>query len=136
MEEIGYKHWGLIVVDTGTTSEESYEESYVVNPPMLTTVALDKEASLIFQLLTCPARLTIHVETTAASAENRSAALLKIFTGSSAAQFSEVQHGGWEKNFDGMYAIFTARIDGVQEYIKFLSTEDPALIVNRITFEA
>ena len=131
MEEIGYHNWGFIPTDPEPTT---LLNPYMPNPPMLTTLALDLGASLVFLLRLQPTSLQVAFEVTAVSAERHSANLFKAFTGTSGTEFAEIQHQGWEKESDGMYVTFTALVDGVQPYVKFLAIEDPPLIINRVTF--
>ena len=130
MDEINYLNWGFIPRDT----EPTFVESYTPAPPMMTTLAIDKNASLIFQLRSYPPNLHLSIETTAVSAEGRSANLFKVLTSPSGTQFKEVPYQGWDKIADGFYVTFSAQIGNAQEYVKLLALEDPALIVNRIAF--
>ena len=86
MRTIAYKSWGLIPYDLDPASEEVQ----VVNPPMMTMVALDKEASLVFQFAKVPTKILIKIEATTLSAEEVESSFLSIFTGSSRNQLHEL----------------------------------------------
>ena len=131
MEEIGYSNWGLIAFDPEPTN---MLEPYLPNPPMLTTVALDPGACLIFLLRAQPTSLQVIFEVTSVSAEGHSPHLFKVYTGTSGTEFSEIQCQDWSKQVEGMYTTFSTVLEGVQPYVKFLAIAPPPLIVNRITF--
>ena len=106
MRAIAYKSWGFIALEL----DPNTEEIQVVNPPMMTIVALDTEASLIFQLAKISSRLLVKVETTTLSAEGLSLPLLRVFTGSTSNQLHELQQVDWEKSTEGLYTQFTTEI--------------------------
>ena len=94
MEEIGYHNWGFIPADPEPTT---LLDPYMPNLPMLTTLALDSGASLVFLLRLQPTSLQVAFEVTGVSAERHSTNLFKVFTGTSGTEFAEIQHQGWEK---------------------------------------
>ena len=130
MRTIAYKSWGLIPYDLDPASEEVQ----VVNPPMMTMVALDKEASLVFQLAKVPTKILIKIEATTLSAEEVDSSFLSIFTGSSSNQLHELQTDAWEKSLEGLYTQFTTEIRGLELFVKLRFTGKITLVVNQIAF--
>ena len=130
MLEIGYQKWGLIPAAT----DPATEGSLVSNPPMLTTVAMDRDTCLAFQFAESTAKLLIKLETTTMSGEGRGTSLFQVFSGSSSDLLHELQHEGWEKSIEGMYTIFSAQVRNAEQYIKLLYTEKDLLVVNQIAF--
>ena len=130
MRTIAYKNWGLIPYDLDPTTEEAQ----VLNPPMITMVALDKEASLVFQLAKVPTKILIKIEATMLSAEGMDSPFLSIFTGSSSNQLHGLQPDSWEKSLEGLYTQFTTEIRGLELFVKLRFTGKNALVVNQIAF--
>lgn len=130
MKEIGYRSWALIPVDP----EPATGEATVSNPPMLTAIAVDRGASLVFCFASPPGDLHLAVEATALSAENRSPNLFRVFTGSAGNAFRELKHSGWKKRAEGIYTTFATQVEGVDTYLKLAFNEEKTLIVNRVTF--
>jgi len=132
MQELRYLSWTLISVDTDPASGEAT----LSNPPMLTTVALDKDASLVFQFPAPANQLHISLETTAITAEDRGPGLFRVFTGPTNGEFREVEHPGWEKSIEGMYASFSTQVSRSDVWLKLFFNESPSIVVNRVTFSA
>ena len=130
MRPIAYKNWGLIPYDSDPTTEEIQ----VLNPPMMTMVALDKEASLVFQLAKVPIKILIKIEATTLSAEGMDSPFLSIFTGSSSNQLHGLQPDSWEKSLEGLYTQFTTEIRGLELFVKLHFTGKTSLVVNQIAF--
>ena len=130
MRTIAYKNWGLIPYDSDPTTEEVQ----VLNPPMITMVALDKEASLVFQLAKVPTKILIIIEATMLSAEGMDSPFLSIFTGSSSNQLHGLQPDSWEKSLEGLYTQFTTEVHGLEFFLKLRFTGKTALVVNQIAF--
>ena len=130
MEELRYLTWGLIPVDT----DPAAQPLFATNPPMLTAVAVDQTASLVFHLAEPPSLLQIEIEATSASSEGRGPSLFRVFTGSADDRFHELPHPGWAPDPQGLYILFTTRIQGAEQYLKLLYEEESALVVNRVRF--
>ena len=129
MTEIGYQWWALPFDPDPTTGEATIQ-----NPPMLTAIAVDRGASLVFHFPTPPGALQVAVETTGLSAENRGPGLFRTYTGPVARGLRGTDHSPWERTYEGMYATFTARVDGVQSFLKLVLDEPRTLVVNRVAF--
>ena len=130
MRTIAYKNWGLIPYDSDPTTEEAQ----VLNPPMITMVALDKEASLVFQLAKVPTKILIKIEVTTLSSEGMDSPFLSLFTGSANNQLRGVQPNPWEKSLEGLYTQFTTEVHGLEFFLKLRFTGKTALVVNQIAF--
>ena len=130
MSTIPYKNWGLIPQDSAPTSEEVV----VFNPPMMTLVALDKAASLVFQLAKITAKIILKIEVTTLSAEGMESPCLRIFTGSASNQLQELQPDAWEKSLEGLYTQFCTEIYGLDLFVKLHFTGKNPLVVNQISF--
>ena len=131
MRTIPYKSWGLIPQDSALTTEEVQ----VINPPMMTMVALDKEASLVFQLVQVATKLLLKIEATTLSAEGMDSPCLSIFTGSASSQLHELHADAWEKSIEGLYTQFSTEIHGLELFVKLHFTGKVALVINKITFQ-
>ena len=130
MLELGYDSWGLISIDANPAAEQAYS----ARPPMLTTVALDKDSSLVFQLASPSRELQIRVNVTAMSAERCGPNTFRVFTGPVASRFRELRLSEWEKTSDGPYTVFTARVRGADQNLKLVSTEENTVIVSGVQF--
>lgn len=130
MTEIGYQWWALLPLDPDPTTGEAT----IQNPPMLTVIAVDRGASLVFRFASPPGALQVSVETTGLSAEDRGPNLFRAYTGQVARGLRETDRSPWERTYEGMYATFTARIEGVQSHLKLVLNEPRTLVVNRVAF--
>lgn len=130
MTEIGYKWWALLPFDP----DPATGEATIQNPPMLTAIAVDRGASLVFHFATPPGALQVAVETTGLSAEDRGPDLFRTYTGPVARGLRETGRSPWERTYEGIYATFTARVEGVQSYLKLVLDEPRTLVVNRVSF--
>lgn len=130
MQEIGYSSWAMIPTDPDPASGEAT----TFNPPMLTTVVLDPQTSLVFQFSSPPGSVQISLELTAISGEERGPNLFRTFTGSANGTFRELTHSGWTKILEGMYTSFSTQVSNVDTYLKLLFEESPPIVINRISF--
>ena len=130
MQEIGYVSWGMIPVDDDPTTGEITSS----NPPMLPPMSLDKNVSLVFQLASARPKLSVELEVTSISASAAGDAPLEFFTGSSSNLFRSVTAGDWIRNAAGLTVKCSTEISGIESYVKIYRPDDPALVINRITF--
>lgn len=130
MQEIGYSSWAFIPTDPDPTTGEVT----TFNPPMLTTVVLDPQTSLVFQFSSPPGSMQITLEATAMSAEERGPDLFRTFTGSANGAFHELTHPDWATSLEGMYTSFSTQLTGVDSYLKLLFDTPPPIVINRISF--
>ena len=130
MAELGYVGWGFIAVDddpaTGVPSS--------FNPPMISTMAVDLQTSLIFQLSASIPTLVITIESTALSADQSGASFFDVYTGPQPHNYQVREHSGWELHLNGMYAQFTTQIQRPETYIKLNYTLHQNLIIAKVEF--
>ena len=130
MAELGYVDWGFIAVDddpaTGVPSS--------FNPPMISTMAVDLQTSLIFQLSASIPTLVITIESTALSADQSGASFFDVYTGPQPHNYQLRQHSGWELHLSGMHAQVTTQIPRAQIYIKLHYVLHQNLIISKIKF--
>ena len=87
MQEIAYRSWALISDD----GDPANSEATITVAPVITNVAIDRGASLVFELSESFANLPITLSTTALSAGGRDD-LCRIYAGSSASDLRELLH--------------------------------------------
>ena len=104
-----------------------------INPPMLPTIALDRQVSLVFQLHSPQTKLAVEVEVTSLSSDNSGKALLQLFTGSTSVSF-RIAKGSWDQANEGAVVRYSTSIDEAESYIKFHRASGPPLVVNKVTF--
>ena len=134
MQEIGYRSWALIAVD----DDPATSEATVTVPPVITNVAIERGASLVFELSESFAKLSITLRTTALSAKGRDD-LCRVFAGSSASDLHELAvEGVWKKTIDGLVAVFEGEVagNGIDLHVKLHFDTGPKLIVTAATFSA
>ena len=130
MREIGYLSWRMIPVDDNPTTGEITSS----NPPMLPPMALDKNVSLVFQFSSVPPKLCIELEVTSLSSSATGDAPLEFFTGSSSNLYKSVAAGVWNRDAAGLTVKCSTELNGVESYVKIYRPDDPALVINRISF--
>ena len=132
MQDIAYSSWALISVD----DDPATSEASITVAPVITNVAIDPGASLVFELSESFANLSITLRTTALSAEGRDG-LCRIFAGSSASNLRELAvERGWEKTIDGLVAVFEGEVagNGTDRYVKLHFDTGPKLVVTAVAF--
>ena len=132
MSEIPYRSWALISVD----DDPATSEATVTMPPVITNVAIERGASLVFELSESFAKLFIALRTTALSAESRDD-LCRIYAGSSVSDLRELAvEGGWQKTIEGLVAVFAGEVagNGTDRHVKLHFDTDPKLIVTGAAF--
>ena len=130
MESVGYKSWGLIIHDANPTTEVRQSSS----PPMMTVVAIDRQSSLVFEFRKEERGLTLKAEATAMSAESLSADLFAVYTGPTEDSYREVPGLSWDKANEGMYTVFSTRIDAARPLLKLLYVKESTLVLNQVQF--
>jgi hypothetical protein len=130
MTPIGYQWWALLPTDP----EPATGEAALQNPPMLTVLALDPHASLVFHFTRQPGPLQVAVEVTSLSAENHGGQVLGAYTGNDPARLGHAQRSDWQLHQDGLYTVLAATVSDVGNYLKLRLEEPGTLIVNRIDF--
>ena len=132
MQDIAYSSWALILVD----GDPATSEASITVAPVITNVAIDRGASLVFELSESFANLSITLRTTALSAEGRDD-LCRVYVGSGASDLRElVVEGGWEKTIEGLEAVFEGEVagNGTDRHVKFHFDTGPKLVVTAVAF--
>ena len=132
MKELGIKSWGLVPVD----SDPASGIPSTTHPPMVATLALDPGASLVLELEAPPTELELQIRLTALSAEGETGEGMKLMSAASEGLFSSLDAVSWDKDFEGMDALFTARILNAGAQIKLHSQASRALIIRTVALGA
>lgn len=128
MEPVAYMQWAVMPVDPDPASGEPT----VLRTPMMTTVALDRGASLVFHFAAAPGAVTVAVEVTALTGEGRPTDLLAAYTGTTSTAFAALPTPSWDLSHEGMFAVFRSQLSGVGDWLKLVLTDDRPLIVNKV----
>ena len=130
MESVGYKSWGMIIHDDNPTTEMRQSSS----PPMMSVVAVDRQGSLVFELDRELRGLHLKAEATAMSAESLAENVFAVYTGAEEDSYREVTGLTWDKTSEGMYTVFSTRIDAAGPFLKLLYVQEATLVLNQISF--
>ena len=114
MSQVAYKSWGLLPHDP----EPPTTGLQISNTPMMTTVAMDEGASLVFELGSAISSLIVDSEVTTLSAESIQEDLFAVFTGDNEDSFHRLEGISWERNAEGLFVVFSARIPRSERYLK------------------
>lgn len=129
MAEFAYRSWGLIPVDADPPSQALSS----THPPMMTAVAVDRGASLVFELAPHGGEVAVRLEATALSSEGHPAEAFEVYSGS-ADSFQAMPGVAWGKAIEGIAGVFTCRLSGVETHLKLRSIADHSLIVTAVHF--
>ncbi len=129
MSEITYTSWGLIPFDDDVLSTEPT----AIRPPMIGNLALDKGASLVFELSNSTNPLTVRLITTAFSAAeaNKPFQLLK---GAPDNRFEPLDIGEWKLQYDGQFAHFTTTVEAANRRIKLHCCAASSIVLTSVHF--
>lgn len=127
MADVFYRSWALIYRD----AEPEQQDPTVVQPPMLTTIAVDAGGSLVFALNSPPPRLSIQLRATGASSEGRGAAFLHVYRGAPGAYLP--QSCTWSRSQDGAEALFRTTVEGTGDTLKLHLADGGTCIVIAVT---
>ena len=128
MPDLGYVGWGFIPVDDDPT--RGAPSSF--NPPMISTMAVDLQTSLIFQLSAAVPTLVITIESTALSADQSGASFFDVYTGPQSHSYQVCEHSGWELHLSGMHAQFSTQIPRAETYVKLNYILHQNLIISKV----
>jgi|GEM_PF-797695 len=129
MQEVGYKSWGLVPVDSDPVSGMPSS----TNPPMISTLALDPGASLVIELGEPLPELHMQLRLTALSTESETGANMKLSTARTEGTFTPLSVADWEKSFEGMDAVFSIQVQNVGPYLKLHSQANATLVISKTT---
>ena len=130
MREISYLRWGLIPIDDAPRETPPT----VFNPPMLTNMAFDGGASLVFELGEAAQRLHIEVQTTASSAIAHPGEGFQIFSGPALTALAPRSDLEWDMRYDGAWALYTALIEAPDLFVKLHNASGQSTVVTRAHF--
>ena len=133
MQEVPYRSWALVPVDTDPASTEPT----TTFPPQMTNVFLEQGASLLFELAAPFGDLQIRLKTTALSAEGKESPGCRVFAGDRPGSLRELQADGWEKSVEELDAFFVVKIagNGRDRYAKLHFQSASKLIVSGVVFQ-
>lgn len=131
MAEIAYRSWSLIPRD----ADPARSRPGVPNPPQMTTVALDRGNSLVFDLdASHPQTVRLMMTTTALSAEGRGHEPVQVYAGDSDDAMAALP-ATWERTQDGIHLRFSASLSPVRRKVKLHLASGRTLVVVRVGFE-
>lgn len=130
MPDIPYRSWGLIPVDP----EPDSGELTVENPPMMSTLALDQGASLVFRLDGQVPRLQIELQTTALSTEGADADVLEVYSGAAADTYIRLRPLQTDKRYEGQYAFLSLEVERAGPWLKLHAAGLQGLVISRVQF--
>ena len=131
MKTVGYKNWGLIAHDEDPATAVRLSSS----PPMMSVVAVDPNGSLVFELGAESRELLFKAEATAMSAEPIEEEVFSVYTGAAEDSLRPVQGLSWEKTNEGMYTVFSTRIEVLGPFVKLFYSQEGTLVLNQVTFQ-
>ena len=129
MQEVGYKSWGLVPVD----SDPSSGMPSSTHPPMISTLALDRGVSLVIELAEPLPEVHLRMRLTALSTEGETGSNMKVSSARTEGAFEPLSAVEWEKSFEGMDAVFTAPLLNVGPYLKIHSQASATLVLSTLT---
>ena len=133
MQEIPYRSWALVPVDTDPASTEPT----TTFPPQMTNVFVEQGASLVFEFASPFGDLQIQLQITALSAEGKESPGCRVLIGDRPASLRELQAVGWEKTVEGLDAFFVAKVtgNGRDRYAKLHFQSASKLVVSGAVFQ-
>ena len=133
MSQINYNSWAFLILDSEPTSGEPTS----FNPPVITNMALDHQASLIFQFSAPANSLIISIETTTLSAEtHQEDSLFSILTGSVPNHYQLCETHGWDRSPTNSHTIFSTQIESSDTYLKLNYNQRANLIISKVEFSS
>ena len=130
MAEIGYESWAFLPDDNAPTTGEPSS----FNPPMITTMAIDQNTSLVFKFPSPIATLKIAMKSTDLSAEQPGGRFFYILTGSAAQQLKQLDRPNWELSYDGICGVFSTQIRECEQYLKLYYNQRQNIILSNVGF--
>jgi hypothetical protein len=128
MQEIGYRSWGLVPVD----SDPSSGMPSSTHPPMISTLALDRGASLVIELAEPLAEVHLRTRLTALSTEGETGSNMRVLSARAEGAFEPLSTVEWEKTFEGMDAVFTVPLRNVGPYLKIHSQGNATFVISTV----
>ena len=133
MPQINYNAWAFLSLDSEPTSGEPTS----FNPPVITNMAIDYQASLIFQFSALANSLIISIETTTLSAEtHQEDSLFSILTGPSPNHYQRCTTPGWDRRPTDSHTVFSTQIERSDTYLKLNYNKRDSLIISKVEFSS
>ena len=132
MNSISYKSWGMIPHDDDPHTGVCLKTS----PPMMTIIAVDRHASLVFELASAVRGIQVRAEATAMSAEPLEEEVFSVYSGAAADRLYPVSSLQWEKVNEGMYTVFSTSIPAAGPFLKLHYQQESTLVLNKVQFES
>ncbi len=129
MQEVGYKSWGLVPVD----SDPSSGMPSSTHPPMISTLALDHGASLVVEFNEPLTEVHLRMRLTALSTEGETGSNMILSTARTEGRFDPLSTEEWTKSFESMDAVFEVRLLNVGQFLKIHSQANATLIISTVT---
>ena len=129
MQEVGYRSWGLVPVD----SDPSAGMPSSTHPPMISTLALDRGASLVIELAEPLAEVQLRTRLTALSTEGETGSNMRLLSARTEGAFESLPTAEWEKTFEGMDAVFTVPLRDVGPHLKIHSQGNATFVISTLT---
>ncbi len=129
MQEVGYRSWGLVPVDSDPTSGMPSS----THPPMISTLALDRGASLVIEFAEPLSEVHLRMRLTALSTEGETGSNMKLLSARTEGAFEALSTQEWEKSFESMEAVFAVPLVNVGAYLKIHSQASTTLIISTLT---
>ena len=128
MSDIAYIQWGLIHLEEDVTTSKPT----TMHPPMLSNLALDMGASILFQFKTKPGDMQVGIATTAVSAPITNPPFT-LYTGNQTDVFQEVK-ATWHSQYDGPSTIFSSEINILGSFLKIHNEHPKSIVVTNVAF--
>lgn len=128
MSDLPYRKWSLIPRDP----EPEQGRPTVINPPMMSTIALDGGASLVFTLDRAP--MSAKLTATALTSDSRRGEFLQVYGGGVQGDFLRAPVT-WGRVQDGMHVVFSASLSTAGTCVKLHLPKGPTLVVVKVEFE-
>ncbi len=101
---------------------------------MLVNLALDRKASLVFQLKSVVQSLRVHFNTTAVSADPQPDQSFQLFTGPIAESLEPGQIESWTMQYDGPTVQFSTALKNPQTFLKLHYCGDLGTVITSAHF--
>ncbi len=133
MPQINYNAWAFLTLDSEPTSGEPTS----FNPPVITNMALDHQASLIFQFSAPTNSLNISIESTTLSAEvHQGVSLFSILTGPRPDHYQLCETHSWDRSPTDNHTVFSTQIERSDTYLKLNYNQRDNLIISKVEFSS
>jgi hypothetical protein len=99
---------------------------------MISTLALDRGASLVIELAEPLAEVHLRTRLTALSTEGETGSNMRVLSARAEGAFEPLSTVEWEKTFEGMDAVFTVPLRNVGPYLKIHSQGNATFVISTV----